>query len=212
MQARRILPEEVSLQESQWTFGQILPVLLVVAPVFASVRLFASSFTEEVAVHFITNTATARGPLSTERETEATDEFVLARATQSSSSDIIWEQSKIYPFSAKLSDFPDRLISTQNSEVLWLTPCPLAVFMAFVASTFLILGYTFGYIQGSDQGAETHYTVVILWLEEPGLFETMVIGIPTGLILSIAIGFNLDNWLSYTSGVNKVWAFFLVAC
>ncbi|KAF0323547.1 hypothetical protein GQ607_009228, partial [Colletotrichum asianum] len=37
---------EVALEEEQWTFGQILPVFLLLGPLFAMVGIFASNMTK----------------------------------------------------------------------------------------------------------------------------------------------------------------------
>jgi hypothetical protein len=192
LSTRTNLPQNVVDGESQWTFGQILPLLLLCAPLLSIITTFISGFTErseaarpgqgETLTHILPNPVEAAGA---EIFTRTADPNVVTPK----------ESTTITTTVEKWSDAVDHLRTDYKES--WLLPCLAAELGAVsyvVARGFVMLGDGTSFIEG--------------WIQYELLYYVFL-GVPLASTFSVAVGLAMDL-LPRPSGYERSIAWHLV--
>lgn len=135
---RNTLPKEILEDENAWTFGQIIPVLLLAMPVFSMVS------------QLIPNTATTT---STTR-----DEVSLLTDAP---------RTPPYPFSTQHSEFSSIITGNYTYKTHWLGPSIVCLFLGILGFVVVAFCMSFNIIYGMGPSislVETWFTKVgVLW-------------------------------------------------
>lgn len=115
------LPQDIFEQENQWTFGQIVPVLLLAVPIFGTIIHLASS-------------STVSDP--SDGQDNETPEAVASGA------------HKPYPFTTQSSELPESLTDAYSSRALWLWPSLVGFFLSTAYFAFEVFSNNFGITRG----------------------------------------------------------------
>lgn len=115
------LPRDIFEQENQWTFGQIVPVLLLAVPIFGTI------------IHLASNT-TASDPSDGHEHETANPVASGAR--------------KPYPFTAQNSELPETLTDAYSFRALWLWPSLVGFFLSTAYFAFEVFSNNFGITRG----------------------------------------------------------------
>ncbi|KAJ3570968.1 hypothetical protein NPX13_g5544 [Xylaria arbuscula] len=187
--------KSVSEAETQWTFGQIVPVILLVAPVVAMIQTFVSISDEEqhsdqrvvvtdidlnVLPRALTAATTANStnanylaPLSRQRVPlrTTTDERQNAQAG---------------------SERADRWLDEANyKEAQWLGPCIANIWATIVFYTALYMTYSYS-LQPRD-GFKPKATFLLIGLEV-SFFFVIPLSYPPACLSVVFLGVYLDDW------------------
>lgn len=115
------LPQDIFEQENQWTFGQIVPVLLLVVPIFGTIIHLASS-------------STVSDP--SDGQDDETPDAVASGA------------HKPYPFATQTSELPETLTDAYSSRARWLWPSLVGFFLSTAYFAFEVFSNNFGITRG----------------------------------------------------------------
>lgn len=115
------LPRDIFEQENQWTFGQIVPVLLLAVPIFGTM------------IHLASN-STASDPSDT--HDHETPNAVISGAR------------KPYPFTTQSSELSEVLTDAYSSRARWLWPSLVGFFLSTAYFAFEVFSNNFGITRG----------------------------------------------------------------
>lgn len=148
------LPQDIFEQENNWTFGQIVPVLLLAIPIFSTIIQFASSW----------------------NVSECSD-CVDLHAPCARDSEVI----KPYPFATQSSELPGILTDVYTSHTNWLWPSIVGILVPAIYFTFEAFSHNFGPATGMkpfDSLVEVWFTQFgLLWytfLGTPCVFSSIL--------------------------------------
>lgn len=112
------LPQDIFEQENDWTFGQIVPVLLLAVPIFATIIHLASNDSNPDSVdrhhHGISSTDTCRP----------------------------------YPFATQGSELPKTLTATYTCHAHWLWPSLVGLLVSTAYFTYEAFSHNFDFAKG----------------------------------------------------------------
>lgn len=117
------LPRDIFEQENDWTFGQLVPVLLLAVPIFGTIVHLASS-------------GTASGPSD---EADHDTPVVGASAAR-----------KPYPFATQSSELPETLTGAYTSCARWLWPSVVGLFLSTAYFMYEAMSHSFGLANGMN--------------------------------------------------------------
>lgn len=165
------LPQEIFEQENAWTFGQIVPVLLLAVPIFATVIQFAS-----------------------DRNNNPGDQ---PRHDQPRGAPGAAGARKPYPFGTQTRDLPGALAGGYGPRSRWLWPSLAGLFVSAVCFTFQAFSHNFDFVQGLRPSE----SLVDVWFTRFGLLWYILLGLPCVFCSAVAIGLALDRWLGGPGGL-----------
>lgn len=148
------LPQNVFDQENNWTFGQIVPVLLLAIPIFSTIIQFASNWTVS-------------------EYSDCPDLYPLCPRD--------YGATKPYPFATQISEVPDNLTNGYTSHANWLWPSLVGMLVPALYFTFEAFSHNFGPATGMkpfDSLIEVWFTQFgLLWymfLGIPCIFSSIL--------------------------------------
>lgn len=151
------LPQDIFEQENDWTFGQIVPVLLLAVPIFATI------------IHLTFNWS---NPDYSDRPHHCMPSFEICRS---------------YPFATHSSELPKDLTATYTSRTRWLWPSLVGLFVSTTYFTHEAFSQNFDFGQGLKADGSlvdvwfTRYG--LLWYMTLGLPCTLSNAVAIGLAL-----------------------------
>ncbi|KAL2283721.1 hypothetical protein FJTKL_09763 [Diaporthe vaccinii] len=151
------LPQDMFEQENDWTFGQIVPVLLLAVPIFATI------------IHLTFNWS---NPDYSDRPHHCMPSFEICRS---------------YPFATHSSELPEDLTATYTSRTRWLWPSLVGLFVSTTYFTHEAFSQNFDFDQGLKADGSlvdvwiTRYG--LLWYMILGLPRTLSNTVAIGLAL-----------------------------
>lgn len=154
------LPQDIFDQENDWTFGQMVPVLLLAVPIFATGMNLASS-----------------GALPDYSDEQ--DYNTLGAETS--------EACKPYPFDTQSSELSDILTDAYTSHAPWLWPSLVGLFLCTIWFTYQAFSQNFDLVDWMEPYGNlvevwfTHFG--LLWYMVSGLPCIFFIMVSTGLAL-----------------------------
>lgn len=151
------LPQDIFAKENDWTFGQIVPVLLLVVPMFATIINFAS---DEI------------NPECLDQDGHGISSVGMSRA---------------YPFATHSSELPDTLTATYTSRARWLWPSLVGLLLSTTYFTYEVFSQNFDFAKGLEaHGSLVEVWVTrfgLLWYMILGLPCTLSNTVAIGLAL-----------------------------
>lgn len=112
------LPQDIFEQENDWTFGQIVPVLLLAVPIFATIIHLASNWSN---------------PDCSNRHHHGISSIEIRRP---------------YPFAIQSSELPEGLTAAYTSRTRWLWPSLVGLFVSTTYFTHEAFSQNFDFGQG----------------------------------------------------------------
>lgn len=209
--------DKVSEEGNPWTFGQILPVMLLAGQAFSIMGVFGAEIKRQHA---------------TSRRTSWPQEIRSSppETTQSTQNQLSASRTKLAPIEGSLLfdiEFSSTSSSIQNriqedrdwvnrdyySDASWIGMCILPLTLCIVIFTFIFYRAQIDYSFGLEFG--DFFDVLDTWIDDMGLLYYFLIGLPGALAIDIAMALISENLLFRNNGTT-LWirkaAFFVVAC
>lgn len=180
-------------QESAWTFGQILPVLLLIAPLFSVFGLFLARSTwadnskrddhDETIVLGQLNESTAssssclQGPESAEDAKKDKETPIKVRCRTATNISSLYEPSSYW-------------IDRDYYQAPWIGGSIVCLCASIITLTTTAAGLLYSF--SSD--LSPFYSLARFWYSEYGAVFYMVVGIPSATTFCILLGLTLDPW------------------
>lgn len=165
------LPRDIFEQENDWTFGQIVPVLLLVVPIFGTI------------IHLASNGTGSDPSGGHDHETPGAGAHGAHGAR------------KPYPFATQNSELHEILTDDYSSRARWLWPSLGGLFLSAAYFTYEAFSHNFGFAKGP----EAYGSLVEVWFTRMGLLWYIIFGLPCILSNTVAIGLALDAWFESPS-------------
>ena len=175
--------EAALAEENRWTFGQLLPVILLIGPVLS----FAGTF----ALHDMQHTTKRR-----DMRRLATDDVSLESLAQNDDSSA--PQHSAYPgylprhengLPAEPAAFHRYLESYEGAP--WLPVCVIVPGMSIFAGTCMAFFTAFDF----TVDFRPEFTLYDVWVGPIGLIYLLTLGYPGACVVSILLGLMLERWL-----------------
>lgn len=190
------IPQAVVDDENQWTFGQLLPVLLLLSPVFNTFGLFLAKThhvprpqaadTEEMGSVNASHPSLAEPPKDLTRP--------LARS----------QISRLATMDVAPRSWTDR----DYYSAPWMPACVGAV----CSACFYLPGIAAGYLFSIAGNLRPQYTPFRFWVIDFGGLWFATIGLPLSTCFSIMAGIGLQRWFTSPSkSLGKQWGHYGVA-
>ncbi|KAI0602484.1 hypothetical protein F4775DRAFT_537449 [Biscogniauxia sp. FL1348] len=194
-------------EEGQWTFGQILAVLLLIAPLFTVIGIFSSADERRISHAFSSMEFISFEDIQRERPIPIMDASSPA-SSERGISDLSQESPiqayNLYPLKTHRNDLINDLIRRYHNGTPWLTPFAIAATLTIIgfSITALILFFEFFYFTGPPM--ET-------WFEGSFGYWNVLFGFTASCTIAIAIGLALDEWIGSYSyfGWKRIFFFWL---
>ncbi|KAF0320785.1 hypothetical protein GQ607_012019, partial [Colletotrichum asianum] len=191
----------LKLEENRWTFGQILPVILLIGPAFTILGIFAFHLTKREAPnsgpHIELNAFDEVGQ-GTASETIPTQS--PSQDLESNESPIVIEQVGRRPIEAEPDDLATDIDSRKfdshglenYGDALWLPTCVGFLFFNVLAATLIAFSMVFFSSAGPEEGRTSLYE---LWISEFGFIYLLFISYPCACTTLIRLGLGMERWL-----------------
>ena len=172
------MPPGVIEDENQWTFGQLLPVLLLISPIFNTFGLFLSK-TQKIPSPSVVGTM------------EMGSDNESSRALNKRPNDITrpLARSQISRL-ATMDISPQSWTDHDYYAAKWMPPCVGPIFVAFFYLPGIAAGVLFS-IFGHMRPQSTPWR---FWVTELGGIWFVILGIPQSTMFAIMLGMGLDWW------------------
>lgn len=184
MEARGSKFEQIQEEESKWTFGQILPVFLLAAPIFNIVSILVSNLERRTTRHHISS--------------RHVDSFVME------------ENGDNNVLSCLLSR--DNCISAPWLGVSILTCCSALVTFTIIAVCAVSGPLTVAPSIITDEFKEYGRVLVTILVERPGILWFLLFGLLPACMFTVLFGLTLEGWLLISSARQKRKTSFLFLC
>lgn len=187
---------EVVDDENQWTFGQLLPVLLLLSPIFNTFSLFL------VKIHHLPP------PRNIETmEMGPTDAF--SNSPDEPPKDITrpLARSQISRL-ATMDVAPQSWTGRDYYSAAWAPSCVGSVCLA----CFYTPGLAAGHLFSMAYHMRPQFTLLRFWVLDFGGLWSVILGVPMSTTFCIMLGLGLQKWFeSSQKRIGKQWLHFLIA-
>ena len=172
------MPPGVIEDENQWTFGQLLPVLLLLSPIFNTFGLFLSK------------TQKVTNPSAMET-VEMGSESESSRALHKRPNDITrpLTRSQISRL-ATMDVSPESWTDHDYYASKWMPACVGPICLAF----FYLPGLAAGFLFSIAGHLRPQVTLLRFWVTDFGGIWFVVLGIPQSTMFAIMLGMGLEWW------------------
>lgn len=217
--ARNFKYNDPSLSEEDlWTFGQILPVILLIGPLFTTIGIFVFHFTTNrpsdpvhyIELNVIDETGQRREPetIAPQRRSHDLEDNQTSTAEQVSTpgSSTTGAQQAATETHGVIPDQDTQSFLVPDldnyREALWLPVCVGSLFFNVLGATLIAFSTMFYY---SAETAAYLLSPVELWISKFGFIYLVLVSYPCACIISIRIGIGMERWLDHP-GVLRVFS------
>ncbi|KAI1178607.1 hypothetical protein F4777DRAFT_594366 [Nemania sp. FL0916] len=193
----------VSDAESTWAFGQILPVVLLVAPIITSIEAFAPENISGSLRPPRYNWPRARRDFSYDSPRNLAPEdagsvtlaplrlSILAPASEGNIAAATADDQEL-DSGATADSRPISLDGPNYDEAQWLGPCISSICAAVFTYTAICFGLTFNFLK--DRTYEPQFPLVETWFGGIGIFFSVLLAYPATTMSTVFVGVYIDFW------------------
>jgi hypothetical protein len=191
LSSRNTLDARILEEETQWTYGQILPVLLLVMPVLGVVATLSVETKREPAAAADSVGPVKRGEAATESSAGSSCAVRLLRSLPSDGSLETMDKDD------GLVVVPDWLARSYYYDTFWVGYCIFFECIAIVVLVVLLLCVVFNL--GDGMGLESQFRLLDFWV---GVFGGvyMLLALPLASFTFFFVGLELDGWFQKPGG------------
>lgn len=187
----RSLQDQAAFQEeSQWTFGQMLAVLLLAGPVFE----MASTFISKVSNH------DPQQSRELKQKADPIQQSDLGRSLSSVASGLQpasdHQNLARHPGSCQ-TNTADWINRDYYATAPWLWSCSTALCGVVLVITCFTFGAIFNFSEGMS--FEPQFTLMDFWFSDFAVFYFLPLGVLPACTATVLVGLSLDRWVQETS-------------
>ncbi|KAK2604324.1 hypothetical protein N8I77_007266 [Diaporthe amygdali] len=210
--ARNMRSDDIATAENQWTFGQILPVLLLFGPIFSTTGIFVFRFTDKsvpIIYHSGRTDQMASEIIPLRNQDHLSGQATESRIISDSLQDVEPSQhnspsASVTPASPTTSSRGGQFAYLEDySDASWLPICVASPFLLIVLATIFLFGtiYNFGV------SFESQWTLYEVWISYFNGLYFLLISYPCACATTIRFGLGMD----VHNRQRKFWFFWLCA-
>lgn len=206
--------DDIAAAENQWTFGQILPVFLLLGPLFSITGIFTSRVADK-SLPTVSHSSdqVQMGPVNT--IIPLPDQGRLSRqVTQSSATPNLFQDDELRQHNSthdritsalpiSISRGGDLEYLEDYSDAPWLPICVAIPFLSILLASIFLFGLSFNFFNS----LVPQWSLYRIWISNYYLIYSLLIGYPCACAITIRFGLGMDlgnRW--------KKFGFFWLCC